>query len=84
MQHKSLSLLFFQRAKIPTISGYSPTRHRSCIDLMIMKKANSFHVDKQRTLGIIDSKFNHLNRALQYEVMHNSTAGHNAAVLLMC
>jgi len=37
MKHPSLSWLFFQCAEIPTISGYSPTRHRSCIDLMIMK-----------------------------------------------
>ena len=72
MQHKSLSWLFYQRAEIPTISGYSPSRHRSCIDLMIMKKANSFHVDKHRTPGILDSEFNHSNRALQHEAMQSA------------
>ena len=34
-----------------------------------MKQANSYHVDKQRTLGILDSEFNHSNRALQHEAM---------------
>ena len=69
MQHPSLSWLFFQRAEIPTISGYSPAQHRSCINLMIMKKTNSYHVDKQCTLGILNSEFNHSNQALQCEAM---------------
>ena len=72
MQHPSPSWLFFQRVEILTISGYSPARHRSCIDLMIMKKTNSFHVDKQRMLGILDSEFNHSNRALQHEAMQSA------------
>ena len=70
MRHPQLSWLLFQRSEIPTISGYSPRRHRNCIDLMIMKKAMSFAVEKQRTLGILDSEFNHCNKALQYEAMH--------------
>ena len=61
MQHHSLSWLFFQRAEIPAISGYSPSRHRKRIDLMIQKKANSFNIEKQRTLGILDSEFNYSN-----------------------
>jgi len=80
MKHPSLSWLFFQRAEIPTISGYSPARHCSCIDLVITKKANSCHVDKQRTLGILDSEFNHLNQALQHEVMQ--AALHNDCVAI--
>ena len=72
MTHSSLSWLFFQRAEIPTISGYSPSRHRTCVDLMIMKKANSFQVEKQRTLGILDSEFNHSNRDLQHEAMQSA------------
>jgi len=69
MQHQSLSWLFFQRAEIPEISGYSPSRHRKCIDLMIQKRANSFNIEKQRTLGILDSEFNHSNRDLQHDAM---------------
>jgi hypothetical protein len=80
MQHPSLSWLFFQCAEILTISGYSPSWHRICNDLMIMKKANSFHVDKQRTLGILDSEFNHSNRDLQHKTMQSALRNNCIAV----
>jgi len=70
MSYPWLSWLLFQRAEIPTISGYSPRRHRSCIDLMIMKKTMSFEIEKQRTLGILDTEFNHLNKRMQHKAMH--------------
>lgn len=38
MRHPTLSWLLFQRAEIPIISGYSPSRHRECVNLMIMKR----------------------------------------------
>ena len=41
MKDNNLSWFFFQRGEVPTISGYSPKRHRECVDLMIMKK-NSY------------------------------------------
>ena len=69
MGHSSLSWLFFQRAEIPEISGYSPSRHRCCIDLMILKKAMSFDLAKQRTLGLLDSEFNHSNKMFQKVAM---------------
>jgi len=47
---------------------------------MIMKKANSYHVDKQRTLGILDSEFNHSNRALQHEAMQAALCNECVAV----
>jgi len=72
MQHPTLSWLLFQRAEIPTISGYFPSRHRRCVALMIMKKVMSFSVDKQRTLSVLDSEFNHNNRSLQYEAMQST------------
>jgi len=69
MIHTWLSWLLFQRAKIPTVSGYSPSRRRKCVDLMIMKKANSFAIEEQGTLGLLDSEFNHLNKRMQYKAM---------------
>jgi len=80
MQQPTLSWLLFQRAEIPTISGFSPSRHRHCVDLMIMKKTMSFSVDKQRTLGILESEFNHNNRSLQYEAMRGQIHAHMLAI----
>ncbi len=43
------------------MSGYSPLRHRSCIDLMLPKEVSSCNVDSLRTIGILDSEFNYCN-----------------------
>ena len=61
-QHPHLSWCLFLRHEIPVISGYSPKRHRRCIDLAILKSSGDFNINKQRTLGILDSEFNHMNR----------------------
>ena len=63
MKDDYLSWFFFQRSDIPMISGYSPERYRECIDLMILKRALEFELTKQRTLGILDTEFNHNNCA---------------------
>ena len=56
--------VFFQREEIPSISGYSPVRHRKCIDLMILKKQMNFELTKQRTLVILDTEYNQNNKML--------------------
>ena len=67
--HPQLSWLMFQRMEIPDKTGYSPTRHRSCIDLMILKKSRNFLLSKQRTLGLLDSEFNHSNGRMGKNLM---------------
>ena len=69
---KYLSWFFFQRADIPEITGYAPTRHRKCVDLMIMKKPNNFDVKKQRTLGILDTELNQSNKRIGHAGMNNA------------
>ena len=69
MKDDFLSWLFFQRADFASISGYSPSRHRKCIDLMILKKSQSSNITKQRTLGILDTEFNQLNKSLGRDAM---------------
>ena len=68
-QHPFLSWCLFLRHEIPVISGYSPLRHRKCIDLAILKRSGNFNINKQRTLGILDSEFNHMNRATGRQAM---------------
>ena len=69
---KYLSWFFFQRADIPDMTGYSPHRHRECIDLMIMKKAMCYDINKQRTLGILDTEFNQNNKRIGRDGMNNA------------
>ena len=70
---KFISWFFFQRADIPETTGYSPQRHRRCVDLMIMKKHMNFDIKKQRTLGILDTEFNQNNKRIGNEGMRNAT-----------
>ena len=60
-KHKILSWMFFQRGDIPAITGYAPKRHKKCLDLMILKKAQSYELSTQRTLGLLDTEFNNNN-----------------------
>ena len=72
MQDTDLSWFFFQRAEIPLYTGYSCKRHRTCVDLMILKRARCFELSKLRTLGLLDTEFNNNNKALGFEAMNNA------------
>ena len=72
MTHPFLNWSLFLRHEIPTITGYSPQRHRKCIDLAILKKSGNFDIDKQRTLGLLDTEFNHINKITGHEAMRNA------------
>ena len=67
-----VSWFFFQRADIPEITGYSPKRHRTCVDLMIMKKHMCFDIKKQRTIGILDTEFNQCNKRIGRDAMNHA------------
>ena len=69
MKDDTLSWFFFQRAEIPFYSGYASKRHRTCVDLMILKKARCYELSKLRTLGLLDTEFNNNNKELGYEAM---------------
>ena len=70
IQHPHIGWLLFQRHEIPGITGYSPLRHRQCVDLIILKKSGNIDAAKQRTLGILDTEFNHINGGTGREGMH--------------
>lgn len=53
------------------MSGYSPKRHKQCVDLMILKKAQSYEMSTQRTLGILDMEFNN-NNCVIGGMVHNN------------
>jgi hypothetical protein len=51
-------------------TGYSPSRHRKGIDVMLLKKENNYHVDHLRMIVLFDSEANmnykHLGRRAMY------------------
>ena len=72
MHHKDICWFLFQRADFPEITGYSPKSHRQCADLMIMKKSQCFELEKQRTIGILDTEFNQTNKKIGKTAMDNA------------
>ena len=62
MNDKFLIWFFFQCGETLANYGYYHVRHRTCVHLMILKKINDYEIRKQRTLGILDSEFNHNNQ----------------------
>ena len=71
LKNKDLSWFLFQRSDLPETTGYSPTYHRECINLMIMKKSFCYDVTKQRTIGILDTEFNQSNKIIGKDAMTN-------------
>ena len=55
MKYNFLSWFYFQRGKIPVLSGYSQHRHRTCADLTILKQSMDYELKTQRTIGILDT-----------------------------
>ena len=84
MSHEDLSWLLFQKMDFLSSTGYSPLKHRRCIDLMILKKSNSYIADKQRTLGILDTEFNHINNILGRDSMFAAIDSNNLADEQFC
>ena len=72
MSHPFLNWSLFLRHEIPTITGYSPDRHRRCVDLSILKRSGNYNIEKQRTLGLLDTEFNHINKITGHEAMRNA------------
>ena len=70
MRNDFFSWMFFQCSEIPESSGYSPNRYRECTDLMVLKKAQVYNIEKQRAIGILETEFNHSNRSLGREAMN--------------
>jgi hypothetical protein len=64
--HPQLSTMLYKRAMVPMVTGYSPSRHREGVDVMLLKKENDTNVDRLRTIVLFDSEANmnykHLGR----------------------
>jgi hypothetical protein len=55
-------------ASIPMKSGYAYKRWRKGIDVELLKKTNSFRVDKLRTIVLFEADFNFTNKSISNKV----------------
>ena len=51
----------YYMAEIPFRSGYSPQRWRQATNVMILKQAGVYDIDKLRTIVLFEADFNHNN-----------------------
>ena len=64
-----IDLLF---ARIPFLTGYSPTLWQRGINCMLEKKKGNFRVDKLRAILVYEAEFNMINKIIGREAMKNA------------
>ena len=71
-QHPTLSAFEAAMCAIPYQSGYSPTRYKMSVNAMLKKKQNKIEADQLRTILLLEADFNHLNKKLGRDLMHQA------------
>ena len=68
-QHQYNLLVHYIMAEIPFRSGFAPSRWKVATNVMILKKAGMFEIEKLRTLCLFQSDYNHNNKFLGKSMM---------------
>ena len=71
-QHEYNLLVHYIMAEVPFRTGFAPQRWKQATNVMILKKAGLFDVEKLRTLCLFQSDYNHNNKFLGRELMMHS------------
>ena len=67
--HQHNLLVHYIMAEVPFRTGFSPTRWKCATNVMILKKAGVFDIEKLRTLCLFQSDYNHNNKFLGRKMM---------------
>ena len=77
--HKQNLLVHYVMAEVPFRTGFVPSCWKHATNVMILKKAGFFNIEKLRTLCLFQSDHNHNNKYLGREMMaHAMTHSHIA------
>ena len=68
--HHGLSWIHFEMSLLPMMTGYSPTRWRRGIDVMLLKDPDVYLLHKLRTIVLYEADFNHENKRLGRDAMN--------------
>ena len=79
MKDKDLRLFLFQRSEVSTQKGYNLKNTMNCEDVMILKRAGATLVTKLRTLALLNSEWNNLNKIYGKEAMERALAAEHIA-----
>ena len=78
--HDLIGWLLFNLAEIPFISGYAPTAWQEGVDVVILKAANDYRIEKMRTIVLYHPEFNMNNKRLGWEAMNVAISNNQLAV----
>jgi hypothetical protein len=71
-KHEGLANMECQMANFPLLSGYSPLRWQTGIEVMLLKKKDNFHVSKLRAILLFEADFNFNNKRIGRSLMWNA------------
>ena len=71
-KHQENMMVHFIMAEVPFRTGYAPARWKKATNVMILKRAGLFNIDKLRTICLFQSDFNHNNKHLGRQLMKHS------------
>ena len=78
-QHQHNLLVHYILAEIPFRSGFAPSRWKVATNVMILKKAGMFEIEKLRTLCLFQSDYNHNNKFLGKAMMEHMVTNNYVA-----
>ena len=67
-------------AEIPFRSGYSPYRWRNATNVMILKEAGVYDIEKLRTIVLYEADFNHNNKFFGRATMQHTVPNKRMAM----
>ena len=70
--HRHNLLVHYIMAEIPMRTGFAPSRWKHATNVMILKKAGLFNIEKLRTLCLFQADHNHNNKFLGKSLMDHS------------
>ena len=78
-EHKEHLFVHYIMAEIPFCTGFCPTCWKKATNVMILKKAGLFNIEKLRTLCLFQADHNHNNKFLGQEAMKYTVKEENIA-----
>jgi hypothetical protein len=71
-KHEKLAIVEAQMANFSLLTGYSPRRWQTGIEVMLLKQKDNFHVGKLRATLLFEADFNFNNKRIGRALMWNA------------
>jgi hypothetical protein len=75
-KHEKLAALESHMANFPLLTGYSPRRWQTGIEVMLLKQKDNFHVEKLRAILLFEADFNFNNKRIGRALMWKAEDNH--------